>query len=446
MKLVFRERLTLLIALVAAIVLALVWISLDAARLLVTLRRQTSAAQIESLKLADHLEKWTLRANQLLLYETITVAQRPERFRRHADELREWLMKKEPLFAAKDERALLVRIRASFAEYIKAADVLLDTATSESNGSRAAAAPGTPRFELEHASTELLARAIELGQLHARRQAVLVNASEASLRRLEFYGLLGLVALCGSVVALMWRAYRIHVAPLRLQVIEAREFAHRQEKLASLGVLAAGVAHEIRNPLTAVKARLFTLGRRLPAESAALTDTRLIDAEITRLEKIVQDFLTFARPRDLNCARLSVRGLLSEVRDLLAEPLAADCKSLTLEEGPDAEVSADHDLLKQVLINLVRNASEAVPPDTGAIVLRTARVADTVVIEIVDNGTGIPLEVQERLFDPFFTTKSAGTGLGLSIALRIVEQHGGKLRYQTTPNRGTTFGIVLPVV
>jgi signal transduction histidine kinase len=432
MNLYFRERLTLLIALVVALVLALAYLSVDTANLLITLRHQTSAAQFEGLKLADHIEKWTLRANQLLLLDSSP--QRAQRFDRHASDLRNWLQKKESLFNSPDERTLLTRIHTAFTAYTAAADFLL----------RSGADTEPHRFELERASTELLARAIDLGQLHARRQATLVAASESSLRRLQIYALLSLLALCIAVATLMWRAYRIHVAPLRLQVIEARELAARQEKLASLGVLAAGVAHEIRNPLTAVKARLFTLGRRLLPDSPALTDTHLIGAEITRLEKIVQDFLTFARPRDLERSHFSARALVEEIRALLADPIADEQKTLILEDGPDAQLHADRDQLKQVLINLVRNAAEAVAPATGQVTLRVLPSPDHILLEVSDNGPGIPAEVQSRLFDPFFSTKSAGTGLGLSIALRIVELHQGKLRYQTTLTQGTTFGILLP--
>ncbi len=430
----FRQRLTLLIVLAGIVVLFFTWVAIDTARVLGALRQQTTAMQVESLELDEYLESWALRANSLLLDpETPPPA---EKFEGEARILRNWLLRKEHLFAAPDERELLIRIRANIDAYHVAALALI------AGGEH----PGKRRFDVQQSSTVLLSSAIELGELHAKRQGALLTASERLLRRLEFAGLSAFFVFCAAVALLIRRAYVLYVEPLRLQVIEARDQAARHEKLASLGVLAAGVAHEIRNPLTAVKARLFTLGRRLPEDSPARGDAKLIGAEIDRLEKIVQDFLTFARPRDLELTRLPLRSLLEELAALLTEPLADEDKTLVLGEMVEAEVEVDADQMKQVLINLIRNAGEAVAPHTGQIVLRTLREGDRVVIEIADNGGGIPGDVQGRLFDPFFSTKSAGTGLGLSIALRIVEQHGGKLRYQTGPNSGTTFGIVLPVV
>jgi len=243
------------------------------------------------------------------------------------------------------------------------------------------------------------------------------------------------------------------VAPLRRQLLETQMLAERQEKLASLGVLAAGVAHEIRNPLMAIKLRAYLLRQNLEDGAPAGEDVTVIDNEITRLERIVSDFLLFARPGDPNLTTMAPDALLSEVRELLAPELAKNHVALVVESGADASaIRADPQQLKQVLINLVRNAAESIASH-GRVTLRTRRdrlqmageAREVVVIEVEDTGAGIPTEIQQRLFDPFFTTKPTGTGLGLSIAMRILERHGGTLQFQTEPGNGTTFGMVLPV-
>jgi signal transduction histidine kinase len=150
--------------------------------------------------------------------------------------------------------------------------------------------------------------------------------------------------------------------------------------------------------------------------------------------------------------RLSPANLLHQVRQLMAPQLCTSSIDLSVERAVETRVLADPEQLKQVLINLVQNAAEALGKG-GTIKLRAgdSRIAlrgqmrEVVIIEVEDNGTGIPPEVQERLFDPFFTTKVSGTGLGLSIAARIIEKHGGALRFQTAVSYGTTFGVVLPV-
>jgi signal transduction histidine kinase len=233
---------------------------------------------------------------------------------------------------------------------------------------------------------------------------------------------------------------------------KSQALVERHEKLASLGVLAAGVAHEIRNPLTAIKARLFTQQKALAPASRERADSEFIGREIDRLEKIVSDFLRFARPVEPERVPLSPADLLRQVHQLMAEQLRESSIDLAVERAVETKVLGDPEQLKQVLINLVQNAAEALGTG-GTIRLRAVesrialggRMRDVAIIEVEDNGTGIPPEVQKRLFDPFFTTKQTGTGLGLSIAARIVEKHAGALRVKTAVNHGTTFGVVLPV-
>jgi signal transduction histidine kinase len=176
----------------------------------------------------------------------------------------------------------------------------------------------------------------------------------------------------------------------------------------------------------------------------------MIGAEISRLEHIVQDVLSFARPSDPKLETIAADTLVREVQGLMSPDLESRGLQLVVESSPEWLIRADSGHLKQVLVNLVRNAAEAID-GAGTVTLRTraarARLAgretEVVILEVADDGKGIPPEVQKRLFDPFFSTKETGTGLGLPIAARIVEKLDGVLQYQTRPGHGTTFGVVL---
>jgi signal transduction histidine kinase len=260
-----------------------------------------------------------------------------------------------------------------------------------------------------------------------------------------------LFLLVGLVAALMFRAF---IAPLRVQLSASQELVERQEKLASLGVLAAGVAHEIRNPLTAIKFRLFSLKKALPPELEDNEDVATIHNEVNRLERIVKDFLQFARPSEPELADVAVEELLQATQFLLREELGKRGIQLQIEGQPAGRLRADRQQMRQVLINLIQNAAESIERPGGTITLRAregaARLRDgsepVVMIEVTDTGNGIPPGAEQRIFDPFFSTKENGSGLGLPIAARIVEKHGGSIHYVTQPNRGTTFSIVLPRV
>jgi len=219
----------------------------------------------------------------------------------------------------------------------------------------------------------------------------------------------------------------------------------RAERLAAVGTLAAGLAHEVRNPLNSATLQLQVLRRRLEKG-----DTRpesldpvagLIEDEIRRLERLVDDFLSFARPRPLD---LQPTGLAELCRGVLtfAEPEAAAAGvELFLEVAEDVPaIQADSMRLRQVLQNLVRNALEAMPSG-GRLAVRVRRVDRTVEIEVSDTGMGFADEAP--VFDAFFTTKSKGTGLGLSIVHGIVTDHGGTVRVRSQPG-DTRFTVSLP--
>lgn len=279
--------------------------------------------------------------------------------------------------------------------------------------------------------------------------STVTQAEVARLYRVQTWSSVVLLGV-GGVVAIL--VYRGLVAPLQVRLRQSQVVIERQEKLSSLGVLAAGVAHEIRNPLTSIKVRLFTQQQLLRKGSEEFEDNVFLTGEISRLEKIVKDFLAFARPSDPEFSVIKTTEPMRQVRVLLQPALRKHGVTLREEFLADPFIRADAAQLKQVLINLVTNAGEAMTGG-GTVTLRTRterrrlghRGAASVVLEVADTGPGITPEVARRLFDPFFTTKPSGTGLGLSIAARIVEKHGGRLEYRTELNRGTTFRILLPI-
>jgi signal transduction histidine kinase len=271
----------------------------------------------------------------------------------------------------------------------------------------------------------------------------------------EFSGWL-LASCLGVIVLAALVAHTVKrdmIAPLRESLVETHAVIARQEKLASLGVLAAGVAHEIRNPLTAIKARLFTQKKKLKSGSPPHSDAEFINNEINRLEQIVRDFLLFARPSDPALEEVEIQNFLRGVHELMAPEINSGEERLQVEPSSGLRTRLDPAMMKQVLINLVRNAAESLGKH-GRVILRARSTflpfasarSPAVAIDVEDNGSGIPTEVQSRLFDPFFTTKASGTGLGLAIAERIVEKHGGTLEYRTSPQRGTTFTVTLPAL
>jgi signal transduction histidine kinase len=293
----------------------------------------------------------------------------------------------------------------------------------------------------------------ELGRTHYESRNALVERTGRTLTelRMSVLALLVLLFLCGGALAL--GVFKNLIAPLRVKLVETQALVERNEKLASLGMLAAGVAHEIRNPLTAIKTALFLQQKHFPPGSKEKADGELVEREILRLDRIVTNFLEFARPAKPELATVRADAPLQEVLALLGPELEENGIRLLREQSAPMDVRADAGQIKQVLINLVHNAADSAGRG-GTVTLRARpnrkKSADgemeVVVLEVADTGKGIPPEVEKRLFDPFFTTKEKGTGLGLAIAARMVELNGGTLQYQTQLNRGSTFGIVLPRV
>jgi signal transduction histidine kinase len=276
------------------------------------------------------------------------------------------------------------------------------------------------------------------------------NLMKGGLQPLFYLLVMTLIVQC--VLLIMGLYGRFVVLPLRQKMIEDTTAVEHQKKLNHFARLATGLAHEIRNPLTAINVRLFTLQKVFKNDSAEQADAVLIRNEIDRLEQILKNFLKLARPTEPKFAKLTAEPALREVRDLLAPHLQRQNIELKLDEMAETRFEADPVQLKQVLINLIQNAADAIGR-RGTITLRArqdqvriaGRPTPSVVLEVQDTGHGISPEVQERLFDPFFSTKDNGTGLGLPIAMKIIDQHQGLLDFDSREGHGSTFRVILPV-
>ena len=275
---------------------------------------------------------------------------------------------------------------------------------------------------------ELSAR-IAVLRSHLIRQASVVAALTAAL-------------LAFAYAAIWWLSRRSH--RLELQAAEA-------ERLAYLGTLASGLAHEIRNPLNSLNLNMQMMQEEIAAgEAEGPTAGRLLAItrdEISRLERLVTDFLSYARPRTPDVSEVRPAELFERVREVLAGALQRQRARLDVEDATGGAVlSVDVSQLSQLLLNLVQNALAAAE-DTGEparILLRAVRRGTEVALEVHDRGPGIPEEARERIFDLFYSTRRGGTGLGLAIVRRIAQNHGGRVEVESEVGRGTVFRVWLP--
>jgi signal transduction histidine kinase len=225
---------------------------------------------------------------------------------------------------------------------------------------------------------------------------------------------------------------------------ESFEQLRRADRLSALGELAAGLAHEIRNPLGSFEGALRIAFRPGLPDETREEFRNLAFGEVERLKDLVSNFLEFARPPALRASPTSPWQLLHSVEHLVSENAMTARVKVHTEAATDLpDVLIDSQQIKQVLLNLALNAIHAMPGG-GCLVLRASHDHGTMLFEVVDEGVGISEESLGKIFDPFFTTKPDGTGLGLSVAYRIVMQHGGQIRARRNPERGMTFTIELP--
>lgn len=239
---------------------------------------------------------------------------------------------------------------------------------------------------------------------------------------------------------------------------ELEEAVRHADRLSTLGTLAAGLAHEIKNPLGGIKGAAQLLELELPADSELRDNVRVMIREVDRVNRIVEELLGLSSPRRLKLAKVNLHKVLGDIVAL--QKRSAQGKNVTFQQQFDPSIPpilADEGLLTQLFLNLVKNAEEAV--DDGGMIKIVSRVISDysmtqkgerrsrmVAVEVSDNGRGIDREQLEHLFTPFFTTKTTGTGLGLAICQKIVSEHRGMIKVESPPGKGTTFTVMLPLI
>jgi PAS domain S-box-containing protein len=223
-----------------------------------------------------------------------------------------------------------------------------------------------------------------------------------------------------------------------LKALEAQ--AELRERLSSLGEMAAGIAHELRNPMGVISGYMRLLSKKV---DPSLTGTvKAVSREVSDMERIISDFLAFARPGEPSCSEMPLKPL---VEDCIHSAIGERKDIQALISVPDGMVLwADDTLLRQVFTNLIQNAAEAQDRD-GVIEVSAQSVNEAVVVTVADRGPGIDEAVRTRMFQPFFTTKDKGTGLGLAMVHRIVTVHGGSIDVVTPPEGGTRFILTFPL-
>jgi signal transduction histidine kinase len=237
------------------------------------------------------------------------------------------------------------------------------------------------------------------------------------------------------------------IAELEARVAQKTREVLRADRLATLGGIAAGFAHEIGNSLNVIRGYASVASRELPGESPVKGDVEAIRREVTRAAGLIERFLVFARARTVHPHAQPIDPVVREAAEVVG-PAAAQARverSVEIEEGLPPVV-ADAELLRQAFLNLCVNAIQAMQERGGGgkLTVRARRDGDAVVVEVADTGPGMDVETRAHVFEPFFTTKANGTGLGLAIVRQAAEAHGGSVEVESAPGAGATFRIRLP--
>jgi signal transduction histidine kinase len=228
------------------------------------------------------------------------------------------------------------------------------------------------------------------------------------------------------------------------QIIEIEGQLRRADRLSALGELSAGMAHEIRNPLGSIKGTAEILRDGVASDDPKLEFADILIKEVDRLNKVLEDFLRFARPEPVELGRFTPNKVIEEVLELTRQQALRNRVEVEVVLAEDLEIPGRGEQIQQALLNLVLNALQ-VMPDGGQLKVSSTVHGNEVEIHVSDNGPGIALEDQDRIFNPFVTTRDSGTGLGLAITQRIIQSHDGHIHLESTPGHGSSFTLCLPI-
>lgn len=239
-----------------------------------------------------------------------------------------------------------------------------------------------------------------------------------------------------------WFAYR------RYERLQKR--AREAERLAELGTLTGGLAHELKNPLSTIQLNLQLLGEDAmpenPSYSRLISRLQTVQKETARLRDTLDDFLRFAGRMELVRKPVELNGMLEELVDFYTPQAQLQRVALRLRKADGQLIaSADERLLKQAILNLMINALQAMPGNGGEIILSARQEDGKAIVDVIDTGRGMDAETISRIFNAYYSTKRTGTGLGLAIAHRIIREHGGSISVTSEPGKGSDFQISLPV-
>jgi signal transduction histidine kinase len=246
--------------------------------------------------------------------------------------------------------------------------------------------------------------------------------------------------------AAKYQAAAEQLAEANQSLREAEATVRRTDRLAALGQLSAGLAHELRNPLGIIKASAELLAKSIgPGEDVAREMAEYISTEVDRTNSLVTRFLDFARPLAIRPEKADLSQVIDRAIDQVERHQPPFDVSIYKNYSPDiGPFMLDGELMERVLYNLIMNAAQASPPQ-GAITVKTREIEDMVEIAVIDRGSGIEPKHLENIFNPFFTTKRGGVGLGLAIVSKIVDEHGGRITVESEAGQGTVFRVYLPI-
>jgi signal transduction histidine kinase len=262
---------------------------------------------------------------------------------------------------------------------------------------------------------------------------------------MEQYAEIVMFFLVGGVTGVLAgreRRRRMELQQVHRELKETFEQVKRADRLSAVGQLAAGFAHEIRNPLASIDGAAEVLEAG-PAEAVRQETIRIIRQECARLNRLLGSLLDFARPRKPEAGEVDVAAVLDDVAELVRHSGVRNVRLRRETAGLLRPLRCDREQLTQVVLNLALNAAQAME-NGGEATLAAREENGWTVIEVRDEGKGVPPEMLERIFDPFFTTKDGGTGLGLAVVHQIVTQHGGKVEARMNAGAGMTFAVRLP--